>query len=120
MRLEFPIPGLLACALIVVGPAIAAEDYSAWPLLKPEFESTGGGGIMIKDYDPVVADGKCSTDFRAVEPNGTTYYNAITFEAVPTAGGILCTNGRWRAKDGSAEGTTPFQVFIKDGVKRGK
>jgi hypothetical protein len=33
-------------------------------------------------------------------------------------GGTLCTNGKWRAADGSASGTTPFRVFIKDGVKR--
>jgi hypothetical protein len=33
-------------------------------------------------------------------------------------GGILCTNGKWRAVDGSASGTTPFRMFIKDGVVR--
>jgi hypothetical protein len=38
---------------------------------------------------------------------------------VPTQGGTLCTNGRWRARDGSASGTTPYQVFFKDGVRRG-
>ena len=37
---------------------------------------------------------------------------------VPVAGGILCTEGRWRAKDGSVQGTTPFRVFIKDGIVR--
>ena len=31
----------------------------------------------------------------------------------------LCRNGRWRAFDGGATGTTPFQVFFKDGVFRG-
>ena len=44
--------------------------------------------------------------------------NTIAFDAVPAQGGILCTNGRWRSKDGSASGTTPFRVFIKDGVVR--
>jgi hypothetical protein len=37
---------------------------------------------------------------------------------VPAQGGILCTNGKWRSKDGSASGTTPFRVFLKDGVVR--
>lgn len=112
-------PACLA-ALLVLAPAVSAEDYESWPLLKPEFESTGGGGIMIKDYDPVVSGGRCSTAFRAVEPDGATYHNIVEFDAVPVAGGILCTRGRWRARDGSAEGTTPFEVFIRDGVKRGR
>jgi hypothetical protein len=42
--------------------------------------------------------------------------NEVEFDAIPTSGGVLCTNGRWRAKDGSASGTTPFRVFIKDGI----
>jgi hypothetical protein len=104
---------------ILVSPALAEEDPTAWPLLKNPFPSTGGGGIMIHDYDPVVADGKCKTPFRTTTPDGTTYANSVEFDAIPTAGGILCTNGRWRAMDGSASGTTPFRVFIKDGVKRG-
>ena len=33
-------------------------------------------------------------------------------------GGTLCDNGKWRAKDGSATGTTPFRVFAKDGGVR--
>jgi hypothetical protein len=33
-------------------------------------------------------------------------------------GGVHCANGKWRAKDGSASGTTSFEVFIKDGVVR--
>ena len=49
---------------------------------------------------------------------GKVYYNEIEFEAVPVQGGILCTNGHWQAHDGSATGTTPFRVFIKDGVVR--
>ena len=73
---------------------------------------------MIGGYDPVVTGGKCATDFTATEPNGTVYYNSVEFDAVPTAGGILCMNGKWRSRDGSATGTTPFRVFIKDGVKR--
>jgi hypothetical protein len=40
------------------------------------------------------------------------------WSAVAVQGGILCTNGQWRAKDGLASGTTPFQVFIKDGLVR--
>jgi hypothetical protein len=44
--------------------------------------------------------------------------DGVDFDAVPAAGGTLCANGRWRALDGSANGTTPFRVFIKDGLVR--
>jgi hypothetical protein len=108
-----------AVAALLAAPASAEENYDGWPLLQPEFPSTGGGGIVIRGYNPVVAGDKCTTDFAAVEPNGTTYHNTVEFDAVPAQGGILCTNGRWRARDGSASGTTPFRVFIKDGVMRG-
>ena len=37
---------------------------------------------------------------------------------MPTQGGILCTNGKWRSKGGAATGTTPFRVFIKNGIRR--
>lgn len=100
--------------------AMPAPDYATWPLLLPRFPSTGGGGVMIEGYDPVVANGRCTTDFQAVVPTGEIYRSEVSFDAVPTQGGILCTNGKWRAKDGSNEGTTPFEVFIKEGVRRGK
>jgi hypothetical protein len=109
---------LIAIMFTAAGVA-AQDDFERWAPLKNPFPSTGGGGIMIHDYDPVVADGKCTTNFQAIEPNGTVYRNAITFEAVETQGGVLCTNGSWRSLDGSATGTTPFRVFIKGGVKRG-
>ena len=111
-------------ALLPVGAAQAQaqapENYESWPLLQAEFPSTGGGGIIIKGYDGlVIANGKCVTDFSAHTPDGKAYYNVVEFEIVDVAGGKLCTNGKWRAKDGSANGTTPFRVFIKDGVRRG-
>ena len=101
-----------------VTPLSAQEDYNSWPLLKNPFESTGGGGIMIDGYNPVISGNVCRTDFSAKTPAGEIYHNSIEFEAVPVQGGILCGNGKWRAKDGSAEGTTPFRVFLKDGVVR--
>jgi hypothetical protein len=113
------------CALAALLPAGAAqaqapENYESWPLLQSEFPSTGGGGIIIKGYDGlVITNGKCVTDFSAHTPDGKAYYNVVEFEIVDVAGGKLCTNGKWRAKDGSANGTTPFRVFIKDGVRRG-
>ena len=112
---------VLAAALVALAglPASAQDNYESWPLLQPEFPSTGGGGIIIKGYAPVIAGDKCRTDFTATEPNGTVYYNSVEFDAVPAGGGILCTNGKWRSRDGSATGTTPFRVFIKDGVRRG-
>lgn len=110
---------IAVCATTAIHRAGAQERFGDWPPLTNPFPSTGGGGIMIHDYDPVVAGGKCTTRFRAVEPNGTTYHNLIEFEASETQGGVLCVNGKWRSADGSANGTTPFRVFIKDGVRRG-
>ena len=102
--------------------ALAAEEaYESWPLLQSTFPSTGGGGITIKGYDPVISKGKCVTTFMAVEagPDPAIYPNLIEFEAVPVAGGILCRNGKWRAFEGGATGTTPYQLFFKDGRFRG-
>ncbi len=116
--------GLAAPLLLMAscGAATAqSENFESWPVLKSTFPSTGGGGITIKGYDPVITKGKCITTFMAVE-SGTdpaVYTSVIEFEAVPAAGGTLCTNGKWRAFDGGASGTTPFRVFFKDGVFRG-
>ncbi len=98
----------------------AAERYENWPILKSTFPSTGGGGITIKGYDPVITAGKCVTTFMAVETddNPIVYSNVAEFEAVPTDGGILCTNGKWRAFDNGGSGTTPFRFFFKDGIFR--
>ncbi|HEX2512042.1 MAG TPA: hypothetical protein VHK44_05535 [Xanthobacteraceae bacterium] len=109
--------GFVAAALGITG-ASAQENFESWPLLTRSFESTGGGGIIIGEYDPVIANGKCVTDFTAKTPDGTVYYNTVEYEIVQVQGGQLCTNGKWRARDGSASGTTPFRVFIKDGVRR--
>jgi hypothetical protein len=117
----------LATALFIIGTALigqaaaqgASEDYSTWRLHAERFPSTGGGGIMIGEYRPVIVGDKCKTDFTATEPNGTVYYNSVEFDAVPAQGGTLCQNGRWRSRDGSATGTTPYRVFFKDGVVRG-
>ncbi len=116
-----PIRCCAAAALLslVMAPAAGQEDYAAWPRLQRSFPSTGGGGIMIGEYDPVVAGDRCATAFTATEPNGTVHRNTVEFEAVPTQGGILCTAGRWRSADGGATGTTPFRVFFKDGIARG-
>ena len=107
-------------AIAAASPAAAADDFAGWPVLKSTFPSTGGGGIIIKGYDPVISGGKCLTTFMAVEPgdNPKVYPNVIEFEAVPESGGTLCTNGKWRAFEGGAAGTTPFRIFFKDGVFR--
>ena len=115
-------PAVVAAAsavlLLAIAGATAQENYASWELLKNPFESTGGGGIMIGGYDPVIVGDKCRTDFTATEPGGKVYYNKVEFDAVPVQGGTLCTNGKWQAVDGSMSGTTPFRVFIKDGVRR--
>ena len=116
---------LIAASCLVwlaqTAPVLAQENYESWPVLKSTFPSTGGGGIMIKGYDPVITGNKCVTTFMAVEPgtNPNVYTNVIEFEAVPVQGGTLCQNGKWRAFDGGATGTTPYRVFFKDGVFRG-
>ena len=112
---------LALCAMLgaLALPAAAQESYESWEPIKNPFPSTGGGGIMIGEYRPVVVGDKCRTDFTATEPGGTVYYNSVEFDALPAQGGILCTNGKWRSRDGSASGTTPYRVFIKDGVSRG-
>jgi hypothetical protein len=118
------IAACLIAGLALALPGASAEEkekFESWPLLRSTFPSTGGGGIVIKGYDPVVTGGKCITTFMAVEPgaNPKVYPNVIEFEAVPAQGGTLCRDGKWKSFDGSAEGTTPYRVFFKDGVFRG-
>jgi hypothetical protein len=116
------IPAVFCVAtLTLTAPALAQENFDSWPLLRSTFPSTGGGGITIKGYDPVITGGKCVTTFMAVEPgsDAKVYPNFIEFEAVAARGGTLCRNGRWRAFDGGESGTTPYRVFFKDGVFRG-
>jgi hypothetical protein len=107
----------LQSSLAVAQPA-NPENYEAWALLQDTFESTSGQGIMIKGYDPVINGDKCSTNFTATMPDGKVFYNIVEFDAVPAQGGTLCTNGKFRAVDGSASGTPPFRVFFKDGLRR--
>jgi hypothetical protein len=111
----------MAWAVMCLGTsgASAQENYESWPQLQRTFPSTGGGGILIGEYDPIIVGNKCVTNFTATEPSGKVYYNVVEFDAVPAQGGILCTDGKWRAVDGSASGTTPYRVFFKDGVRRG-
>jgi hypothetical protein len=97
----------------------AEEDFSSWPLHRRQFGSTGGGGVVIGDYDPVVQGALCTTDFTATLADGTVLRNTAEFDAVPAQGGILCTNGRWRSLENDARGTTPYRVFVREGVVRG-
>jgi hypothetical protein len=99
-------------------PAFAQPAYESWPPLVNPFESTGGGGVMIDGYKPVIVGQTCVTDFSVKMPDGATFQNEIVFEAVAVQRGILCTRGKWKSKDGSSEGTTPFEMFIKDGLVR--
>ncbi|CAN1554642.1 hypothetical protein MCEMSEM23_02340 [Rhabdaerophilaceae bacterium] len=113
----------LFALVLMSGPALAQADgprFSSWPPLVNPFPSTGGGGVMIDGYAPVVDQGKCRTPFKVIMPDGARFNNQVEFDAVPVEGGTHCLNGRWRADDGSANGTTPFEMFIKDGVVRYK
>lgn len=105
--------------LALAGGAVAQENFESWRLHVSKFPSTGGGGIIIGEYNPVIVGDKCKTEFTATEPNGAVYHNSVEFDAMPAQGGTLCANGRWRSRDGSASGTTPYRVFFKDGVVRG-
>lgn len=122
--MQYParIPTALAVAAALsafaLSPARAQEDYESWAPLQTTFESTGGGGIMIGEYRPVIVGDKCVTNFTATEPGGKIYYNIVEFTATPVQGGILCADGKWRAVDGSSSGTTPLRVFIKNGLAR--
>ena len=107
-----------AVTLFKIPEGLAEENYESWAVLKNPFESTGGGGVMIGEYNPVIVGSKCVTNFTATLPDGKVYHNVVEFETVQIQGGTLCTNGAWRARDGSASGTTPLRVFIKDGVTR--
>jgi hypothetical protein len=107
-----------AVTLFKIPEGLAEESYESWAVLVNPFESTGGGGVMIGEYHPVIVGNKCTTNFTATLPDGKVYCNAVEFEIVQVQGGTLCTQGKWRARDGSASGTTPFRVFIKDGVTR--
>jgi len=115
---------LWAFLAIAIAPsparAAAQEDYASWPVLRSAFPSTGGNGFVIKGYDPVITGGKCITTFMAVPPgdNPQVFANVAEFEAVPAQGGTLCRDGKWRAFEGGAKGTTPFRFFFKDGVFR--
>jgi hypothetical protein len=120
----FPRAVLLGALLAGAGAASAAEsgeNYASWPLLQRSFPSTGGGGVVIGEYDPVIEGDRCRTAFTATMPDGQAFRNTVEFRAVPVqGGGTLCTEGRWRASDGGASGTTPFRVFFgADGLRRG-
>lgn len=120
-RLGIGLAMTFAVSLGAASTAALAEEFAAWPPLSSTFPSTGGGGITIKGYDPVITGGRCITTFMAV-PEGSdppVYINVVEFEAVAVAGGTLCHNGKWRSFDGSASGTTPFRLFFKDGRFRG-
>ena len=121
MRLHTILFAASATIALATSGASAQENYDTWPPLKSTFESTGGNGFVIKGYDPVIRpNSTCVTTFMAVAPGPeiNVYYNIVEFEAVAVQGGTLCTNGKWRAMDGSASGTTPFRMFFKDGAFR--
>ena len=109
---------MLALAPLAASAENKQENYARWPVLKSTFPSTGGNGIMIKGYDPVITGNKCVTTFMAVTPSNEVYFNVVEFDAMPAQGGTLCTEGKWKSFDGKTTGTTPFRFFFKDGVFR--
>jgi hypothetical protein len=104
------------------GTAVAQDNFDSWAPLKSTFPSTGGNGIIIKGYDPVITGAKCITTFMAVAPgpqqgaDPAVYPSLIEFDAVPMAGGTLCQNGKYKSFDGGSSGTTPYRVFFKNGI----
>ena len=118
LTLKLARSGSLVILSLALGAGLALADEADWPELPTSFPSTGGGGWMIAEYRPVVVGQVCRTDFVAISPAGERFENEVVWSAAPRQGGIICMAGKWRAKDGSAEGTTPLEVFIKDGVAR--
>jgi hypothetical protein len=108
----------LVVLALALGAGLAQANEADWPELPTSFPSTGGGGWMITEYRPALDGSSCRTGFVAVSPAGERFENEVVWNAASRNGGVICTAGRWRAKDGSAEGTTPLEVFIKDGVAR--
>jgi hypothetical protein len=117
---KFSFAAALGLLAFTSSSAIAQENYESWPPLKSTFVSTGGGGIVIKGYDPVIVGGKCITTFMAVTADAEpkVYPNVVEYDAVPVQGGTLCERGKWKSFDGASSGTTPFRFFFKDGVFR--
>ncbi len=110
---------LVCLLLLLASPALAQEAYERWEILPSTFGSTGGNGVVIAEYRVRHQGAICTTPFTATDAAGTVYRNIAEFDATPIQGGILCSNGRWRSAEGSASGTTPLRVFLKDGVQRG-
>lgn len=112
---------LTSLVLLAAPVVVSAEEvFDRWPILPERFESTGGGGVMIEEYRPLIKGSTCTTDFVAVLPDGQRHENTVDFSATFVQGGILCDQGRWRSRDGKDNGTTPLRIFIKNGVVRGK
>ena len=112
-------PAIALIAILAAAPALAQRaSPTDWPPLLPRFESTGVGGWMINDYQPVVVGTHCATNFVAISPDDQIFRDEVEFGAIPAPGGVLCENGRRRAKDGSSSGTTPLLVFIRNDGNR--
>jgi hypothetical protein len=107
-------------APLAVGAQTPAIHPETWPVLTNPFPSTSGDGTMIDGYAPIVIGTTCQSPFIAVLPDGQRLSHTIMFDAEPLLGGIHCRNGRWKSKDGKNSGTTPFELFIKDGQIRRK
>ncbi len=103
---------------LIAAPAMAQPDDENWQRLAPRFESTGGGGVMISECDPIILDDRCATPFTATLPDGRVFRNIAVFQALPVQGGVLGPRARWSAVDRSAQGTSPIEVFIGQGVSR--
>ena len=102
-----------AALLALASGAGAQEDYGAWRLHTPTFPSTGGGGVIIGEYKPVIAGDKCTTDFTATLPDGNVYHNSVEFDAVSGARRnavhewTLALQGWQRERDHAVSGVLP-------------
>jgi hypothetical protein len=73
-------------ALFKIPEGLAEENYEGWAILQNPFESTGGGGVMIGEYNPVIVGSRCVTNFTATLPDGKVYNNVVEFETVQVQG----------------------------------
>src|SRR2546423_15687508 len=109
---------IVGLALTLASGAAAQESFETWRLHTPSFPSTGGNGVIIGEYRPVIVGDKCTTDFTATLPDGKVYYNSVGFDAIPMQGGTLCTEERWRGADLRADRLTPPPPSCQDRVGR--
>lgn len=96
--------------------ATALQDQGFEVLLGLDLDKRGFDG-KVRDFSRVLSQADAGDFFYA--GHGLQLLGRNYLVPVAAQGGTLCQNGKWRAFDGGASGTTPYRLFFKDGVFRG-